>query len=72
MPRHSSIRGRRAPIGMLCAAVGAALGLELHPGFWGIAGLGAVMLALTVSFATLAKRPATDQNASEWPVRDAR
>ena len=43
------------PIGILVTALGVWLGQSIHPGLFGVAGGGVVLLALTLSFAALSR-----------------
>ena len=47
------------PLGALLAAAGTVLALQVHPGFWGMAGAGAVLLVLGFSFWVLARSART-------------
>ena len=59
------------PLGILFGAAGMVLAQQLHEGFWGLCGIGAVMLVLTISFANLArKRPEPQASDSSSPYRD--
>lgn len=58
------------PLGILFVAAGIVLARELHEGFWGLGGVGAVMLVLTISFANLARKRPQTQASDASPYRD--
>ncbi len=54
------------PLGFLFSAAGVILGILMHPGFYGLAGVGAVLLALCISFAGVSRRRAQAIDEA-WP-----
>ena len=59
------------PMGMVIALAGLVFAVSRHPGFWAAAVVGAVMVALSLSFAMLA-RSAGQRRADSLPAEDGR
>jgi len=59
------------PIGLLITAAGSWLALKIHPGFFSIAGVGAVLLSLSLSFAMIAsskRKASVTESALDDPI----
>ncbi len=54
------------PLGFLFSAAGVTLGTLIHPGFHGLVGVGAVLLALCITFAGVSRRKAQAIDEA-WP-----
>ncbi len=48
------------PVGVVISLFGTWLAMTVHPGFWGLGGAGALIVALCLSFAALSVRRSTD------------